>query len=480
MSRAISKNYPRSAKEKTLWLAVVAAIFVLSLSVSYSLRILPLGAVLLIGAVPLLTLLLIIHQETLLLLVVTAYFGAGYLYPDVVVQGLVRSIVLLFIGLALLFQLLLKKSLTRTSTPLDKFLAFWLMVIAASFVYGFYVEGNSMRYLLGDTYKLTEIILIFWLTTVLVKKTSQVRFLIWGFLAVALAFGMLDSLIFFKQAPLFGDILLARVRIAAQFSSIFAFLLVLSLVLHEKSTMTKAILGVLGFFFFMSFALTFLRTGYIAIPLTLAVLLPLYLYKRRRYVLPTLAKLAALVVFLLIFIGVFNLILTSIDPNMDIIRASVLRFSSLITPASEDPMGVRMLEISSIISQALAQNPLLGKGLGGEYYGATLVEAEVEWGVKHYVHNNYFDFLIRTGILGLVVFIILAFKYLKAAIRFYLRSRDSFYQGSLLGCIAVFVCSCVIALSTSILYSPFLFMMMGLTFCLGRLEEREVRMLQRT
>jgi len=437
------------------------------------LKILPLGAVLLIGAVPLLTLLLIIHPETSLLLLIAAYFGAGYLYPDVVVQGLVRSVFLLLIGLVLFFQLVLKGRLTRTSTPLDKFLVFWLMVVGASFVYGFYVEANSTRYLLGDIYKLTEIILIFWLTSVLVKKGSQVRFLIWGFLVVAFAVGMLDSLIFFKQAPLFADILLARVRAAAQFSSLFAFLLVLSLILHEKRIMVKAILGLLGFFFFVSFGLTFLRTGYIAIPLTLAFLVPLYLYKRRKFALPSLAKLAALIVFLLVFIGILNVILTSINPDMDIIGASIVRFSSLITPTSEDPMGVRMLEMSSIISQALAQNPLLGKGLGGEYYGATLVEGEIEWGTKHYVHNNYFDFLIRTGILGLVVFIVLAFRYLKAAIRFYLESKGSFSQGTLLGCIAIFVSSCIVALSTSILYSPFLFMMMGLTFCLANLEKRE-------
>jgi len=64
---------------------------------------------------------------------------------------------------------------------------------------------------------------------------------------------------------------------------------------------------------------------------------------------------------------------------------------------------------------------------------------------------------------------------LKDAITFYLRSEDSFYQGVLLGSIGIFVSSCIIALSTSILYSPFLFMMIAVTYCVARIEEKKRR-----
>ncbi|GAI55038.1 unnamed protein product, partial [marine sediment metagenome] len=105
--------------------------------------------------------------------------------------------------------------------------------------------------------------------------------------------------------------------------------------------------------------------------------------------------------------------LTTLGFNIEIIEASFVRLESLIDPTLSEPMGVRTLELESIISQVLAHSPLLGNGLGGEYYSATLVEEELEWGMKHFVHNNYFDFMIRTGILGFIVFIVFAIKYLK-------------------------------------------------------------------
>ncbi len=184
-------------------------------------------------------------------------------------------------------------------------------------------------------------------------------------------------------------------------------------------------------------------------------------------------RFAVFLLCLLILVVSVDLLFTAIGFNIEIIEASLVRFESLINPVSEEPMGVRMLELESITSQVLFPSPLLGNGLGGEYYSATLVDEEVQWGMKHYVHNNYFDFIIRTGILGLIVFLVLAIKYLKDTIRFYLRSENSFYQGTLLGSIGIFVSSCIIALSTSVLYSPFLFMMMALTYCVASIEEKK-------
>ena len=176
---------------------------------------------------------------------------------------------------------------------------------------------------------------------------------------------------------------------------------------------------------------------------------------------------------LLVLVVSANLMFSVLGLDIDIIGASLVRFDSLLNPVSGEPMGVRMLELESITSQVLVPSPLLGNGLGGEYYSATLVEEELEWGIKHFVHNNYFDFIIRTGILGLIMFIVLSIKYLKDAITFYLRSKDSFYQGVLLGSIGIFIASAIIALSTSILYSPFLFMIMAVTYCVASIEQKK-------
>jgi len=472
MNEAMNKGSFSLSSRKRLFLVLTGVAICLSLTIFYSLEVISLGTVFAVIIVPLLLWLFFTRPESILLAVIAAYFGAGYFFPDLLVQGLIRSLFLALIGVSLLLELGIKKGIRRISTPLDKVLVLWLIVVLVSFIHGFYVRHNDTRYLFGDLYKFFEVILVFWLTTFIVKSHRQVKFLIWGFLLMVLIFGAVDSMKFFSQAYFVSNILLARVRGGAQFSSTFALILAISLILHERRTITKAILMFLSLAFFVSFILAFLRTGYVAIPPTLGFILLLYFYKRGRYALAGIAKFTVLVVFLGAFTGLFNMILASFNPDMDLIQATQVRFGSLVSPGAEDPMGVRMLEVESIISQVLTRNPLLGNGLGGEYYGFTVVEQELKWGLKHFVHNNYFDFLIRTGILGLALFLLVAFKYLRDGIRFYLRSKSTFYSGVLLGTIGIFICSSIIALSTSLFYSPFLFAIMAMTYCVAYLEEK--------
>lgn len=472
MNEARGEGSSSLSSRKRLFLVLTGVAICLSLLIPYCLEMISLEIVFLVITVPLLLLLFFTRREAILLALIAAYFGVGYFFPDLLVQGLIRGLFLALIGVTLLLELGIKKGIRRISTPLDKLLVLWLIVVLISFIHGFYVRHNETRYLFGDMYKFLEVILVFWLTTFVVKSPRQVKFLIWGFLLMVLIFGAADSMKFFSQAYFVSNILMARVRAGAQFSSTFALILAISLILHERRTITKSILMFLSLAFFISFILAFLRTGYIAIPPTLGFILLLYFYKRGRYSLAGIAKFTVWAVFLGAFTGLFSMILTSFNPDMNLIQATQVRFGSLITPGSEDPMGVRMLEVQSIISQVLTRNPLLGNGLGGEYYGFTPVGEELKWELKHFVHNNYFDFLIRTGILGLAVFLLLVVKYLRDGIRFYLRSKSGFYSGVLLGNIGIFVGSSIIALSTSMFYSPFLFVIMGMTYCVAYLEEK--------
>jgi len=472
MNEAIIKKPGWSLYKDKRLLILAVIVFCLTLSILYSLEILSLELVFAMSILPFLPCLFLLRQEALLLALVATYFGATYFFSSLVIEGLIRGLFLLFIGLLLLLKLGAKKVITRISTPLDKIIVIWFIIILFSFIYGFFFKRNNGRYLMGDLYKFVEIFLVFWLTTIIVKNDRQTRFLIWGFLMLALMFGAVDSIIFLKRWYLVGSALLARVRAAAQFSSIFALILGICLILHERRIIVRAVLIFLSFGLLVSFLLTFLRTGYIVLPATLAFVIFLYLYKNRRYPWAGIMKFIIFGVFLLIFVGLFNLIVASIYPGMDIIKSTSARFGSLVDPVGADPMGVRMLEINSIISGVIALSPFLGNGLGGEYYSATLVDGELQWGMKHFVHNNYFDFLVRTGMLGLIVFLVFVFIYLRNSIKFYLRSSSGFHQGVLLGTIGIFVSSCLIALSTSPIYSPFLFMMVALTYCVTYLEEK--------
>jgi len=448
-------------------------IFSIPLSLFYCVHILSLEVVFILAILPAILWLFFIHQEILLLALVAAYFGAGYFFPDLVTQGLIRGLFLFLIGLALLLKSGVVKSIVRIRTPVDKILILCSIIVFLAFLYGFYFNHNDTRYLLGDLYKFVEIILVFWLTTFIIKNEKQVKSLIWGFFVLFILFGAIDSLKFFGQAEILRAALKARVRAGAQFSSIFALIMAVTLILYEKRRKVKITLMLLTLFFFVSFLLCFLRTGYIALPLTLIFLLGLYLYKEKRRSLRGGAKLLLLLFALLLFIGLFNTMVTRTNPKINVIKATITRFNTLINPREGSPMGVRTFEIKSIISQVLTRNPLLGNGLGGQYYSFEDSPEGWKWGIKHYVHNNYFDFIARTGIIGLIVFALLAFRYLKDGIGFYLKSENELYKGFLLGFIGIFISSCIIAFSCSIFYSPFLFAIMAMTYCVAYFEERK-------
>ncbi len=471
MIRTVMKDFDHFSRREGLFLVFTAVMLCLGLSISYSLGILPLEGVFLFLVLPVVFLLFLVHQEAMLLAIVAAYFGAGYLFPELLTQSLVRSALLLLMGLMLILRSGVTKTITRISTPLDKTIFLWLIVIFISLFYGLY-RGNETRYLIGDLYKFVEIISVFWLTTFIVKTRRQIRFLIWGFLFVGLILGIIDSVVFFIRMGFVGDILMARVRAGAQFSSIFALILAVALLLHEKRIIAKLILIFLSLVFLLSFLLGFLRTGYLVIPPTFIVILFLHFHKSKNRAFRGIKNITLLIFFLLVFLVLFNATLVGVNPELNIIEATFTRFSSIVDPYSGDPMGIRTQETESIISYVLAQNPLLGNGLGGEYYSVEKIAGELRWGMKHYVHINYLDFIVRTGILGLFVFFVLVFKYLKDAIKFYLRSKDDFYQGALLGCMGIFISSLMIALSVSIFYCPLVFLAMALTYCIAHSEDK--------
>ena len=472
MSQTSIKNSIDFFSRRNLFLISTAIVFCLGISISYSLGFLPLQVIFLLLVLPFLIVLFLVRQETLLLVIIAAYFIVGYFFSDFLVQGLIRGSILFLVGFMLILQAGARKNITRISTSLDRIIFLWIIIILISFLYGFYFEANKAKYLFGDLYKFVEIILVFWLTTLVVKNRRQVRFLVWGFFFIVLALGAVDFMAFFIQTGVVGDILEARVRAGAQFSSIFALILAAALVLHEKKIMAKLVLSFLCLVFLVSFLLAFLRTGYVVIPSTFAIVLFLYFHKNKNRVFGGIKNIALLIFFLLLFVVSFNMIVSSISPRLNIIEATFTRLFSIVDPYSGDSMGVRTQEAESIISSVLVRKPLLGSGLGGEYYSAGKIADKIQWGMKHYVHNNYLDFLVRTGILGLFIFFVFAFKYLKDAITFYLRSRDDFYQGALLGCIGIFISSMMIAFSVSIFYCSFVFIVVAMTYCIAHFEEK--------
>ena len=199
MIRTVMRDFDHFSPREGLFLVFTAVMLCLGLSISYSLGILPLEGVFLSLILPVVFLLFLVRQEAMLLAIVAAYFGAGYFFPELLIQSLLRGALLLSMGLMLILRSGVTKTITRVSTPLDKMVFLWLVVVFISLFYGLY-RGNETRYLIGDLYKFVEIISVFWLTTFIVRTRRQVRFLIWGFLFVVLVFGAIDLITFLSRA----------------------------------------------------------------------------------------------------------------------------------------------------------------------------------------------------------------------------------------------------------------------------------------
>lgn len=474
MNQTVSPD--RLLESETLLIVFMAIIFSIALSVAYSFEVLSLGGIIAIVILFPLLWVSFLKAETLLLIFIGAYFGFSYFTNDLIIAGILQGIFLAFIGSILFIKRTVSGKNLEFKTPLNKILFLWLIVVFLSFCYGVYRENQTI-YIFADLYKFVAGILAFWLTVAIIREKKQISFFIWGLLILFAILGIVDIVLFFSRVQAY-NLLEFRVREASQDTSIFGVMFATPLILKERKISTKLFLYSLVTIYFLSFLLAFFRTGYIALSLGLISIVFFYSHKSKSKFL-TLLKTFFFMLILIVFFASATIFLEK-NYNVNLFGATVARFGTILGYKEVGGIKERFSEMESIAFRVLAKRPILGNGLGAEYYalsmstGALVKKSAVtsaHWGMKHYVHNNIFEIFLRTGLLGGFVFLTLLFRYCRNLLQFYLKTEGTFSQRVLLGIIGVLVSSLILSINNPLLLSPFIGMCAALTYSIAKIED---------
>jgi len=125
--------------------------------------------------------------------------------------------------------------------------------------------------------------------------------------------------------------------------------------------------------------------------------------------------------------------------------------------------------------RASIKNPLWGIGLGGEYFSPSEVDRG-EWVWTHFTHNNYVQIMLRTGFLGIGIFLAIWIGFFYHGLRIYSRLNDPKLKALTLGFLATFISASVTSLTSPLFthyaIAPWLGIIMGLVFIIDRLETK--------
>lgn len=179
--------------------------------------------------------------------------------------------------------------------------------------------------------------------------------------------------------------------------------------------------------------------------------------------LPRQRKLAVLVMSIgLIFFGVFAAsVFIGFSPKLifDIVgsRALSMRFFSYDTSAM-----ARIEEIRSILRE-MPKFPLFGKGLGASLY--LFKYDKGVWSEWIYFHNNYFEILLKMGLLGLCAYLVKVFSFFKMGFAS-LKTKYDPEKACIIAILAMYGAAMVTSLTSGVVLfldtAPFIGITMGL------------------
>jgi len=332
-----------------------------------------------------------------------------------------------------------------------------LLFVWAFFAAGYGVlKGNELPYVLGDFYWIVTIPFVYFLTIILIKNQKQCKKIFYWAASIILFFFVLDLVKYLQGGFAIGAIIsgqgVPRMLTASGPYSMMIFPLTLTFCLFSKgkekwlwllaasltllvliTSLTRtywyASVGALIFMFFLFSIREKIRLLYRILPILLIVLL----------------------------LGSFAVIKLKLGINfMNLIIGRGTAFK----PAS------KFLEVKDIVLQTI-QNPLtifMGEGMGGRIETWVIGPTIHEITLTHFIHNNYARIFLETGIVGLSLYLMIAFVFLKKTIKFFRKSdkNDYFNRSITLGAIGSFVAVLVGAIGTNTLYGTFTYLLMGI------------------
>ncbi|MDA2912731.1 O-antigen ligase family protein [Acidobacteriia bacterium AH_259_A11_L15] len=399
------------------------------------------------------------------------FFAIAYfpLYPSVRIYGIdFMAIVGMALSypvlLATAFSLLLRREgLLRRKTPVD----LPLLLLFAWFVVSAIIGGiyrNEARLLWADFLQATIFPLAFFIGTCVFQRQDRIKPFLRKFFALSVVFalirlgqwmmGIVPGAVFTSVGEL--------VELSGGNVSRLAWLLfpiVLAFYLYrQRNTHTKLLYLALILFFFL-ILISWARTLWIGIFASLLFILILSGSRKKIF---SFARFAVGLAVLALISSLFLSLLagtpwewkrTFLGASSDRLRMGLRAFHQALgqSPGAAMTATVRLDETEAIFKQAMG-NPLqgiFGFGMGSKYVSFKWAadNARVIYGEKHFVHNKYAELLLRTGFIGLAVFVWWSASFFWHGIRSFRRMEHGPLKGLGLGILASFFCVSVAALA---------------------------------
>lgn len=465
-----------------------------SRNVTFLLLILLIGAGLTVGVLSVELKLLLIFSLVLVVLVgavspeISLYlifalilFGFDRL-PELLTQGLVLGAGILLLIFSLILRAGVQKRLTRTRTPLDMLMLFWIVVVAVSAGIGI-LRQNQMQYVLGDLLQFLELPLFFFLTLIVFRTKEQIYRLLICFVGLAFLSALISFLGYLWGNPISVAIAAGGVRDrvisnVVVFTPFLLVLIITQLLSFKSSTPRKRLL----FLILLSMILLFLAVLFFSFTrgywLGFFVALVFILIMARSSFRHRILKIIS--IFSLLSLGF--LLVGQFFFQGNILDLFSIVFNRLL--AFRDPTNYvyhRYYEILAAL-RTITKSPLWGTGLGGEYLSPS-VTGEGEWIWTHYTHNSYIQIMLRSGLLGMVSFLAIWSGFFYYAFRVYNRINDPKLKSMVLGFLATFISATVTSLTSSLFLhyavTPWLAIIMGLVFVIDRLDKSSSSVVKR-
>jgi len=205
-----------------------------------------------------------------------------------------------------------------------------------------------------------------------------------------------------------------------------SFLLCFSSLIYNRNIFLRILFALLSIVFAVSLAFSFSRGYWLSAILGILILFIILEFRTK-------IKIIAIVLsLLLLFIGSFYILFE--DMTINIIKSISERFAT-IENISEDISVMNRLEEYKALTSVIVKNPILGYGLGAEFYYYNIINVQdfKSW----YTHNAYLYLIFKLGLLGFITFFWFYFSHIYTGIKAFLISNNRFHKSVLLGIISI-------------------------------------------
>ena len=187
--------------------------------------------------------------------------------------------------------------------------------------------------------------------------------------------------------------------------------------------------------------LTFTRGSYLAFGIALIFMLSLFLSLRGKSILKKHKKIILIFLIAVIIVTLLFVIPNPLNKSGTVVSKIKARIS--IAQFTQGYSLMRRIAIWKFTTLMIKDHPLLGSGLGTFKYNSLYYQARFfnqgqnrklyPSGFADKVHNEYLQFWVEIGIIGLAIFIWLIICYFNFGIRFLRKEKDKQIQGIVIG-----------------------------------------------